>query len=670
GGFGPLTLVPGAPRPTDSARGAPAASDRKDAVCAVCGEPNGPRVRILGITRGGVPALDICRSCLAVAGEIIDRVRPLPVRLDARCTVCGARPSTGNPVVSLPGRGAADLCRECSTRFRHLFAADRRPRADGQARHALHHLLFPDFPPLGPRPAIPSGRPDFPPPRRFPPMGHCTPTGGPAEEGRASGAKGAQDPQAAAPADPPRGPAPLPPFEKAMLKRHSNWRITTVGRGLDFVRRLGGAGKPCSFCGRRPGEGKEAVVLGHDRADVRICLDCVKLYADAVRGSATRPEVPKGARCALCRLPVRPGLAMMTGIFPSRLMLCEVCIEALDSMAGRLAGGAGQGPPAPGTAPAPVEASDPPPRAAASAPSALPGKGPQRLSLNLVAGIAGGLNPTGAPDGATKTETAHATESPAPPEAAPKAPAGADAPNTASPKAPPNAASETISVPDAPEAPAKAIFRPEALKAASDASSKSVAQEVQAKATSRRDAKTAPSKAISRPEAPKAAPKAPSKPDAPKAASKPDTTKVPAKAISEPDAQKVQAKAISRPEAQKAAPKPSSKPDAPKAASKPDTTKAPAKAISRPDAQKAQAKAASKPDAKAAPSGRRAKAASGPLPVASREAPPVAAKERPRLSPETIRPSAGAPPAPPGAAGAPAAGAPPGRRTDPEGGGP
>ncbi|MDR1082153.1 MAG: hypothetical protein LBQ79_14660, partial [Deltaproteobacteria bacterium] len=392
GGFGPLTLVSGDPAETArTAAGAPRAptparraSDSRpaapgdppadahaarnvlmDAVCAVCGTPQGGKSRIYSISRnvarGGGPALDICDSCLRTAGDVFDRVRPVPARSLARCTVCGHPSVPGNPVLSLPGRGEANLCRECCGRFRHMFAfSDRRrpghPSPGGLGSGRGFHLIFSDLPAPAGQADPHRGRtlPGFPPPRRFPPMGHSTPTGPPPRREREDPPDASREDSRGSTGESGKGQA-IPPYEKAMLQRHSNWRITTVGRGLDFVRRLGGAGKPCSFCGRRPGEGKDVIVLGHDRTDLRICVDCVRLYADSVRNPASRPEAPEGARCSLCRLPVRPGLAVMTGIFPRRLMLCEICIEALDAMARHPPDAAQSGGPAPdGAASGPV----------------------------------------------------------------------------------------------------------------------------------------------------------------------------------------------------------------------------------------------------------------------------------------------------------------------------
>ncbi|MDR1314163.1 MAG: hypothetical protein LBQ12_10835, partial [Deltaproteobacteria bacterium] len=329
----PCPAQDGGPAPGGGTQPAEGRS-RREAACAVCGASHGRLSRIYNITRNGIPALDICDSCLRTAGDVFDRVSPVPSRDGARCTVCGRAANPANPVLSLPGRGGADICRDCCGRFRQLFLlTDRRkprdPELGGIPAGTALHLLFPDYQPPSERgrdaPARPRSGPGFPPPRRFPPMGHSTPTGPPPR-------KGAQ-----VQGDPPdrsgKGAGDLPPFEKAMLQRHSNWRITAVGRGLDFVRRLGGSGKPCSFCGKRPGEGKEVIVLGHEHSDLRICIDCVRLYADAVRSSRHLPEAPEGARCSLCGLPVRPGLAVMTGAFPKRPMLCEICIEALDAMA-------------------------------------------------------------------------------------------------------------------------------------------------------------------------------------------------------------------------------------------------------------------------------------------------------------------------------------------------
>jgi hypothetical protein len=363
GGFSPLTLVypgaeaaapgreavPKAPAAGPGRRGrvSPGRLDigrsrqpQSRSVCAVCGEPHQPSNPVFNISRNEVPALDICDSCLRTAAEIFWRIRIVPSRRGAACSVCGRPPSPENPVLSLPGRGRADICRECCQQLHFRF---------GRFRLAPSGLEGPPelrFPPGG---RLPGSRGPFagsiiPPPPSSRPR-RLFPEARPGSLGYPpSPAPGSASPPA--PAGP--GQDDLPRFEKAMLQRHSNWRITSIGRVPNAPDQ--GPLKPCCFCGRQPSDGKEMIVLGTARTDLRICADCVRVYSSQLKTPRPGPAEPDSARCSLCGLPPRQGIGMITGSFPRRLRLCGMCIEALESMIRRPArqGAAPAGPAADG----------------------------------------------------------------------------------------------------------------------------------------------------------------------------------------------------------------------------------------------------------------------------------------------------------------------------------
>ncbi|MDR2612255.1 MAG: hypothetical protein LBG06_05305, partial [Deltaproteobacteria bacterium] len=311
GGFSPLTLVGG------PARGpSPGAGKAAEISCSVCGRTQSQDNPLVSFSRQNRPDLFLCESCLTTASAIFSRVRPIPARRRAECSVCGELPSLANPVLSLPGPAAMNICLDCIEQCRQTFSPAERRRGDSSGRRTLR-LPIPPW--LGMAPIHwPSPRP----PRTAPVL---PPGTGPGQE------------------TPPEAGGGLPLFEKLLLQRHSNWRITSSFRMTDQVRRF--TSRPCCFCGELPAQGNEMLVLGPLRSDLRICGNCVRLYAGLVRNSRPKPE-DADARCALCGLPPRPGLAMVTGSFPRRLRLCETCIETLEGML----------PPAP-----PAEGADVPP---------------------------------------------------------------------------------------------------------------------------------------------------------------------------------------------------------------------------------------------------------------------------------------------------------------------